>query len=186
MKTALCGLALVLALAGCTNTTPAPQTPSPTPTISPVAAPVPFNGCVEPLCHIVVATPAPTKAPKPRAAPSPASRSRSTPVQKAGDKIVGTQDVTSYCTGTTTWSGRAPRDGMVAVLDRSIPMYSKVRITGKIRGTAAQRAFGTYYDRTFTVTDHIGHGSDVDIYMTSCSRGRAWGRQHLKITVITH
>jgi 3D (Asp-Asp-Asp) domain-containing protein len=71
---------------------------------------------------------------------------------------------------------------MVAVLNRSIPMYAKAHVWGQIQGTEAQRLFGDYYDRTFTVTDHIGHGSDVDIYMTSCARGLSWGRQHLHVT----
>lgn len=61
-------------------------------------------------------------------------------------------------------------------------MFTKAHLFGEIQGTAARAMFGSYYDRTFTVTDHIGWGSNVDIYMTSCSRGDIWGRQHLHVT----
>jgi 3D (Asp-Asp-Asp) domain-containing protein len=35
-----------------------------------------------------------------------------------------------------------------------------------------------------TVTDRIGWGSDLDLYMTSCSEARQFGRRHLTVTVV--
>lgn len=82
-------------------------------------------------------------------------------------------DVTEYCdTGNRTASGKWPQPGMVAVLDRSIPFGTVVRIEG----------MGTY-----TVDDWIGHGSDWDIYSgrDGCeTRAADYGRQMRKIWIV--
>lgn len=79
-------------------------------------------------------------------------------------------DVTAYCaTGDRNAAGLWPRIGDVAVLDRSIPFGTRLRIAG----------------RTFTVRDWIGHGSQVDIYMgagAACEvAANRWGRQRLLV-----
>jgi 3D (Asp-Asp-Asp) domain-containing protein len=59
---------------------------------------------------------------------------------------------------------------MAATLDRTIPFGTRLRVPG----------FGVV-----VVTDRIGHGSDLDLYLGSspgCARAaRAWGRRHLVV-----
>lgn len=72
-----------------------------------------------------------------------------------------------YCSGTTTASGKRVREGMVATLDRSIPFGTVVQIEG----------MGSY-----VVEDRIGHGSEFDIYTTSCGKANEFGRHHLLVS----
>lgn len=87
-------------------------------------------------------------------------------------KSAGTIDVTAYCaTGNNTASGVPPEIGMAAgnrwpfgtVLD--VPGYGRV-----------------------TITDRIGSGSDLDLYMGSgqaCDeKANSWGRRHLAVTLV--
>lgn len=88
------------------------------------------------------------------------------------NRTVQTLDVTAYCaTGNNTASGVPPEIGMAAgnrwpfgtVLD--VPGYGRV-----------------------TITDRIGHGSDLDLYMgdgQAClDKANGWGRRHLAVTII--
>jgi 3D (Asp-Asp-Asp) domain-containing protein len=82
--------------------------------------------------------------------------------------------VTAYCaTGHRTASGVWPRIGMAATLDRSIPFGTRLSVPG----------IGVV-----TVTDRIGHGSDLDLYLGSgaaCEHAaREWGRRHLTVEVV--
>lgn len=83
-------------------------------------------------------------------------------------------DVTAYCaTGNRTASGAWPQIGMAATLDRSIPVGTTLHIAG-------------YGD--VTVTDRIGWGSDVDLYLgagPACERAASrWGRRRLLVTEV--
>lgn len=108
-------------------------------------------------------------APTPLPTPHRASRSHPRPVLRTHH-----MDVTAYCsTGNRTASGVWPGPGMAATLDRSIPFGTRLRVPG----------FGVV-----TVTDRVGHGSDLDLYLGSspaCARAaRAWGRRHLVVEEI--
>lgn len=35
-----------------------------------------------------------------------------------------------------------------------------------------------------TITDRIGHGSQLDLFMTTCAAARQFGRRHLLVEVI--
>jgi 3D (Asp-Asp-Asp) domain-containing protein len=102
------------------------------------------------------------------ATPSPvasrASRSRSTGI---------TLDVTAYvCTGNRTASGVMPQVGMAATLAR-IPFGTRIFVPGV---------------GVVTVTDRIGHSSDLDLYMgcgaQAQQRAEQWGRQRLTVEVL--
>ena len=83
-------------------------------------------------------------------------------------------DVTAYCeTGSKTASGVWPRRGMAATLSRRIPFGTRLRVPG----------IGLV-----TVTDRIGHGSDLDIYLggSGCEQlARNFGRRHLTVVEVT-
>ena len=59
--------------------------------------------------------------------------------------------------------------GAVAVIDRSIPFGTRVQIGD----------LGTY-----TVEDHIGSGSEYDIFNPSCASANEFGRHHLRVQII--
>lgn len=77
-----------------------------------------------------------------------------------------TLDVTAYCGAGTTASGAPTREGSAATLDRGIPF-----------GSQAVTPFGT-----FVITDRIGHGSDLDLFMSSCARAREFARRRVSVT----
>lgn len=78
--------------------------------------------------------------------------------------------ITGYCaTGNRTASGKVPRPGMVATLDRRIPFGTRVRIDGV---------------GTFTVEDRIGHSSEFDIFFGSCAEARQFGRKRLRVEIL--
>lgn len=96
-----------------------------------------------------------------RATPTHASRSRHL-------SVVDRLDVTAYChTGNPTASGVWPREGMAA--GNRWPFGTVLRVPG----------WGQV-----TITDRIGMGSDLDLYMGSCSKARRWGRKHLPVEVL--
>ena len=79
-------------------------------------------------------------------------------------------DITMYCrTGNRTASGTWPQVGDVAVYDRTIRFGTRLLIAVNV----------------YTVTDWIGHGSDVDIYGgddAGCEqRALTFGRHHLPV-----
>lgn len=86
---------------------------------------------------------------------------------------LGVVRVTTYCaTGTTTASGTWPRTGDAATLDRGVPFGTVLWIDG---------------NGTRTVTDRIGHGSDVDLYdgRPGCeTRADRYGVQHQHVAVL--
>lgn len=66
-------------------------------------------------------------------------------------------------------SGGQTHQGVVAVIDYSIPFGTRVYIDG----------IGT-----FTVEDHIGAHSDFDIWMPDCGAAYRFGRKHRKVTIL--
>jgi 3D (Asp-Asp-Asp) domain-containing protein len=118
----------------------------------------------------VGSTPRPTVQAVPaRPAPSAASRRRAlvsarpTPPRRHHRTL----DVTAYChTGNRTASGVWPRPGMAA--GNQWPFGTRLRVE---------------HVGVVTVTDRIGWGSELDLYMSSCTKARQFGRRHLKVEV---
>ena len=90
---------------------------------------------------------------------------------RAGQAPLFSADSTAYCGGGITASGRPVREGAVAM--NSVPLGTRVR--------AMRSPFGK---RTFTVTDRIGWGSDLDFYVSSCARAVAWGRRTVAVRIV--
>lgn len=87
------------------------------------------------------------------------------PLRRAGRWV----DVTAYCaTGNPTASGVWPQVGMAATLDRGVPFGTRLEVPGV---------------GTVTVTDRIGWGSDLDLYLgagAACQDAAdRWGRRRL-------
>lgn len=55
-----------------------------------------------------------------------------------------------------------------------------VRLGARIRLTA--RSF--YGQRTFTVRDRIGYGTRLDLWHSSCTASRAWGRRWVQFVFV--
>ena len=97
-----------------------------------------------------------------------------TPRQRAHLATVdlGYLDTTAYCpTGSRTASGTWPQVGDVAVLNRSIHFGTRLLIAGNV----------------YTVTDWIGHGSDVDLFFDGpdCEqRALDYGRRRLHVVEV--
>ena len=111
--------------------------------------------------------------------PARASRSMSRrplvgPSAAATPETSRRMSVTAYCaTGNRTASGVWPSVGMAATLDRNIKFGTKLKVPG----------FGVV-----TVTDRIGHGSQLDLFLgagAACEReAREWGRRSLLVEVV--
>lgn len=149
----------------------ADDAPSTRPAASPSPSPVPV---VVPVTPSRAPSPRATRAARSRPLPSPSARRLSVRPQRHAQvvekKAAGNvRDITMYCdTGSRTASGKWPEPGMVATISRSIPFGTPVHIDG----------LGTY-----TVEDHIGHGSEFDIFTHSCAEANRFGRQHRRVTI---
>lgn len=76
--------------------------------------------------------------------------------------------VTAYCaTGNLTASGLVPRVGMAA--GNHWPFGTRIFVPG----------YGVV-----TIEDRIGHDSDLDLFMASCSQTVQWGRRQLNVRVL--
>lgn len=71
---------------------------------------------------------------------------------------------TAYCEPGVTASGAWTRWGMVA--QNTLRFGTRIVLRRPIRGR-----------RTFRVMDHYGHGTELDVFMTSCSAALAYGRR---------
>lgn len=144
-------------------------------------APVSDHACTPPLCQLVPA-PETSATPYPRATPTRASRSRtpadhrtpglaSTPARGTATGSL-TLNVTGYCwTGARTANGTWPHPGTAA--GNRWPFGTRLRVPGT---------------GVVTITDRIGHGSDLDIYLghDGCDqRARHFGRRHLPVEVLS-
>lgn len=65
-------------------------------------------------------------------------------------------------------NGRQTHDGAVAM--NNVPFGTKWRILS-----------GTLKGKVVTVEDRIGHGSEFDVWMSSCDAARKYGRQQISI-----
>jgi 3D (Asp-Asp-Asp) domain-containing protein len=124
----------------------------------------------------VVTTPPVT----PRATPTAASRSRTTLPKRRGtrtgqalkrkqQRATGSlTTVTAYCaTGNPTASGKTPRPGMAAGNDW--PFGTRLHVDG----------IGVV-----TIEDRYGSGTQLDLFMDSCTAARTFGRRHLRVEVL--
>lgn len=84
-----------------------------------------------------------------------------------------TVDSTCYSGGGQTASGDSVYFGEVAVLPGFLPLHTRIRLD--------HPAFGR---RDFVVLDHIGHGSELDIYNSSESACNYYGRQQRGFRVV--
>jgi 3D (Asp-Asp-Asp) domain-containing protein len=83
---------------------------------------------------------------------------------------------TAYCRGETTASGVAVRAGIAAADPRILPIGSVIRVDGVARG----------YEGIYTVLDTGPEiqGREIDVYMWNCTEAKAFGRQHVLVTVM--
>jgi hypothetical protein len=95
---------------------------------------------------------------------SRASRDSSTPRSTTTRAVLST----AYCTGKTTANGESVHEGGVALNFAKMNTYWRVVETGK----------------TYKANDHIGHGSEFDIYMSDCSRAVRYGKQYIHIVQV--
>jgi 3D (Asp-Asp-Asp) domain-containing protein len=78
--------------------------------------------------------------------------------------------ITSYCdTGNVMANGEYPYVGVAAIYDRSIPL-----------GTIVITSFGR-----FVIKDHIGSGSDLDIFTHSCYTASQFGVHHERVYLVS-
>jgi len=83
-------------------------------------------------------------------------------------KAIRTVESTAYCLRGTMANGRRTHDGAVAM--NGVPFGTRFRIlSGPLRG------------KIVTVEDRIGSGSQFDIWMSSCSAARQYGRRTIRI-----
>ncbi len=80
-------------------------------------------------------------------------------------------NVTCYHEGSVTSAGNAPYVGEVA--NNTLPLGTRIKLDHAVFGL-----------RKFVVLDHIGEGSELDIYGPSQSACEAFGRQSLGFRVL--
>jgi 3D (Asp-Asp-Asp) domain-containing protein len=77
---------------------------------------------------------------------------------------------TSYCQGSITATGDSPYFGEVAM--NSLPLHTRITVKPRFNRRAH-----------FVVLDHIGSGSELDFYTSSCTAALAWGRRSVHVTL---
>jgi 3D (Asp-Asp-Asp) domain-containing protein len=82
---------------------------------------------------------------------------------------------TCYAQSGTTASGEQTRPGIVAVLPGFLPLGARIKLD--------RPAFGR---RLYRVEDHIGYGSELDIYNESEAACIDYGRREIGFRVVTH
>jgi 3D (Asp-Asp-Asp) domain-containing protein len=88
------------------------------------------------------------------------------PAASAPVMVPGEYDVTNYCVAGTMSDGHHTHVGAVAVLDRAIPFGTKLSIDSHV----------------YIVEDHVGHGTDFDIFNPSCASAMSFGREHVMVS----
>ena len=83
---------------------------------------------------------------------------------------------TAYCDRGATKSGVRAQPGVVAADVRRLPLGTKLRLI----------APGQPYEGTYTVLDTGSkiRGRDLDIFMTSCSRARRFGKRPVQVRIL--
>lgn len=83
---------------------------------------------------------------------------------------------TSYCPGS---SGSVMADGsrvrFGSAASNRHPLGTRIRLLGA----------SFHGQRTFTIRDRIGSGSDLDLWSPRCSWSRRWGRRRVRYRVLT-
>ena len=84
---------------------------------------------------------------------------------------------TAYCQHGTTDSGAHTRRGSVAADPRLIPLGSTIRVKG-LQGAP---------DGIYTVLDtgRAIKGRDIDVFMPRCAAAKAFGRQKVRVKILT-
>jgi 3D (Asp-Asp-Asp) domain-containing protein len=80
---------------------------------------------------------------------------------------------TAYCDQGTMANGQQTRPHTVAM--NSLPLGSKIRLV-------KPKTFNG--QRIFYVRDHIGWGSEIDFWTSSCGKATSWGRHKVTIKVL--
>ena len=82
---------------------------------------------------------------------------------------------TAYCEHGKTSSGVRSRAGIVAADPRRLPLGTRIRIIGP-----------KLYGGDYTVMDTGPRikGRELDIFMSSCSRAREFGRRNVEVKVL--
>jgi 3D (Asp-Asp-Asp) domain-containing protein len=80
---------------------------------------------------------------------------------------------TAYCLLGTMANGRGVHAGAVAM--NRHPLGTRISVRRNPYGAALRR---------FRVEDRIGHGSELDFWVPSCDRARAWGRRTVTYRVL--
>lgn len=126
---------------------------------------------------IAAATPQTSSSPTtPRATPTRASRSR-TPekLRPRPRRSTGTGSLlqsTSYCETGLMANGHRTYRGAVA--GNRWPLGTRLHVSNSPYGPG-----------TFTVTDRIGHGSQLDFAIPGdCTAARTWGRRSIRVVVL--
>jgi 3D (Asp-Asp-Asp) domain-containing protein len=83
---------------------------------------------------------------------------------------------TAYCDRGRTKSGAHARDGVVAADPKRLPLGTRIRIV----------APGEPHDGTYVVADTGSAiaGRDLDIFMPSCNRAKAFGRKTVRVRIL--
>jgi 3D (Asp-Asp-Asp) domain-containing protein len=105
--------------------------------------------------------------------PQPAPTTRPTTPPSTSNRPILWMDSTSYCQGDIMADGQPPYIGAVAVIPGAFPFGTKLKLLS-----------GSYAGRMELVGDHIGWGSQLDIYDPSCQDAVEYGRQEIKVEVI--
>lgn len=92
------------------------------------------------------------------------------PVLLARTYIVESTAYSSCSSGSTMADGSRTRVGSVA--SNMHPLGTRIRLTFPVQGR-----------RTYTVRDRIGWGSELDIWMPSCSMAVGYGRRRVSYRV---
>ena len=89
------------------------------------------------------------------------------------DAMLYTVEATSYCEHGLMADGGQTKPGVAAVLPSGLPLGSKIKLTRKVFGR-----------KTFFIRDHIDHGSQLDLWNSSCSKAVLFGRRNVTYRVI--
>jgi 3D (Asp-Asp-Asp) domain-containing protein len=89
-----------------------------------------------------------------------------------------TMTATAYCDRGKTRAGVRARDGIVAADPQRLPLGTRIRIV----------APGKRHDGTYLVADTGAdiNGRDLDIFMPSCARAKAFGKQTVNVQILKH